>query len=964
MPLRYDARLPTLLPVLLVLVSACQERSSDGSVACVDGIEEGYLTRVIYPSSVLVDGDLSDPAWNDPEVVWNMISHDAGMEPAADDSDLSARFALIADSTNLYLGVQVRDDAVVAKPTEPWCGDGVEIVIDAGDEKNTAPERGCSEGTLYDCNDGRFIISAEPQDTASGVGPYSSPVSEVSSWHLKSYRSRVGANGYAVEAAFDLRFPTPINLANGGRIGLSLSVFDRDAAGETACRKARIQWAEGARSQSTPELWPSRWGSASFCPQAGQPFIVPQAFDVGVTNAAPRVALDSPTSGSELVAGSNVSLLASATDQDGEVYRVEFEARSLATGKVSALGGDTRRPFGRLWLGVDVAPGAYELTAVAQDNRGALTRSLPVSVRVVDVEAAERVPWRILIAGEGATLGTPLTDSYRRPLWQMLQENGHLVDFWGRYVDPEGGTLVNPDFDQNHDVASAHFRIAQVRRTIGWPAGLPLWDNLQGELLRSGQDYTPTVRWTPLPPHIALLQLGHNDLAAGAKAEAIVEELRRVVEVLRETLSPTLTIILAQLYATEQSGAELKPLNAAIEQLAQSITTDASPVHVANLRRGFFVGTDTIDGVRPAPAGEIKLAESWSSALTPLLADPLPPPNVSPFGGVQREAVAVQLKHDSPKVSLHYTIDGEEPTARSPRYTRPIQLTAEQGIVTLKVRAVSAHSGDRQSRTVSATFDIRRDDTPPAVTDLVGFAPNKVLIRFSEPVDPLLAATPETYRIGSNRVDVAELRSNGTVVVLTLAEPLGGGENDELYFSGLTDSSPQANPISETAPYRIGYQPVGQGFQAEYFRDTYLRERAGLQIDPVIAQDWSGSTRLPGALCAGEASEPARCEALFGVRWSGWVRPPESGDYVVELAGTGWFRLWLGDELLANTPGFVKQEVRVALSALQAGELYPLRVEYAGWGDAPERRLTLRWRPPQGEWTNLGAPHVYPFTAP
>jgi hypothetical protein len=104
-------------------------------------------------------------------------------------------------------------------------------------------------------------------------------------------------------------------------------------------------------------------------------------------NAPPVVALTAPADNAQFAAPASITLTASASDSDGTIAQVQF-----FRGAVS-LGVDTTSPYSVTWSGA--ASGAYTLTAVASDNRGAVVASAPVTVRVT------------------ATL-TPTADSYVR----------------------------------------------------------------------------------------------------------------------------------------------------------------------------------------------------------------------------------------------------------------------------------------------------------------------------------------------------------------------------------------------------------------------------------------------------------------------------------------------------------------------------------------------------------------------
>jgi len=91
-------------------------------------------------------------------------------------------------------------------------------------------------------------------------------------------------------------------------------------------------------------------------------------------NAAPTVALTSPSDGAMFAAGQPIVMAAAASDTDGTVSRVEFYAG------LSRIGEDASAPYSFSWNGAPV--GNHLLTAVAVDDDGARTTSQAVLVTV------------------------------------------------------------------------------------------------------------------------------------------------------------------------------------------------------------------------------------------------------------------------------------------------------------------------------------------------------------------------------------------------------------------------------------------------------------------------------------------------------------------------------------------------------------------------------------------------------
>lgn len=92
--------------------------------------------------------------------------------------------------------------------------------------------------------------------------------------------------------------------------------------------------------------------------------------NVTAGNLAPSVAVTSPANASQILAGSGVTINASATD-DSSVTNVEFYVDA------ALVGSDNSSPYSASWV---ATAGAHVLTAVAYDNDGASTVSTAVNI--------------------------------------------------------------------------------------------------------------------------------------------------------------------------------------------------------------------------------------------------------------------------------------------------------------------------------------------------------------------------------------------------------------------------------------------------------------------------------------------------------------------------------------------------------------------------------------------------------
>jgi len=167
--------------------------------------------------------------------------------------------------------------------------------------------------------------------------------------------------------------------------------------------------------------------------------------------------------------------------------------------------------------------------------------------------------------------------------------------------------------------------------------------------------------------------------------------------------------------------------------------------------------------------------------------------SILPGGGKFNDMVTVSLGHSLywEAHGLRYTLDGTEPTLASPVYAGPFLLSQK---TTVKVKELDDSGAGGPA--VSADFDIN-DTTPPTVLSATGSSilPS-IAIRFSEPLRKDQAENIANYRlIPPLEIRSAELSTDGLGVTLTAATPPNASDSYQLMISGVSDVSPNANPV-------------------------------------------------------------------------------------------------------------------------------------------------------------------------
>jgi outer membrane protein OmpA-like peptidoglycan-associated protein len=126
---------------------------------------------------------------------------------------------------------------------------------------------------------------------------------------------------------------------------------------------------------------------------------------------------------------------------------------------------------------------------------------------------------------------------------------------------------------------------------------------------------------------------------------------------------------------------------------------------------------------------------------------------------------------------------------------------------------------------------------------------------------------------------------------------------------------------------------LSSGLRGDYYEGLNFEHLVRTQRDARLDFDWHERSPVPGV--------PA---TSFSVRWTGWLVPPVTGHYILHLTVDDGVRLWLGQRLLLDEwRGQYLSSYQVAVD-LQAGQAYPLRLEYCQY--SATTRLLLTWERP------------------
>ncbi len=146
-----------------------------------------------------------------------------------------------------------------------------------------------------------------------------------------------------------------------------------------------------------------------------------------------------------------------------------------------------------------------------------------------------------------------------------------------------------------------------------------------------------------------------------------------------------------------------------------------------------------------------------------------------------------------------------------------------------------------------------------------------------------------------------------------------GGHTEVIYAQGCDVAN--GMPTVTTIPGEFLYvdaDKTQQGLNAEYFDNTdFSGEPVLSRIDTVVDFNWEQNapdTLLP--------------KDNFGVRWTGYLVPEETGDYNIGGDGFDVFKIWIDDELWVDFQNVHHNVITTKEKHLEKGTMYKIRIEY------------------------------------
>jgi len=183
------------------------------------------------PAVPRLDGSLDEPAWAEAPVT--TIGDRRQLHPLYRDawsgaSDLSARLRVGARGGNLYLGIEVTDDAAIHEAERPfWVGDSIELFFDSDPRA-----RQLDDG--YGPDDWQlFLLPFHPGLRWAIVSRGEGTRYPAGGWSGVEIACQTRPGGYTLEALIPLSNLAPLRPDEAGRIGFDVALNDVDLPGAT-----------------------------------------------------------------------------------------------------------------------------------------------------------------------------------------------------------------------------------------------------------------------------------------------------------------------------------------------------------------------------------------------------------------------------------------------------------------------------------------------------------------------------------------------------------------------------------------------------------------------------------------------------------------------------------------------------------------------------------------------------------
>jgi beta-glucosidase len=203
----------------------------------------------------------------------------------------------------------------------------------------------------------------------------------------------------------------------------------------------------------------------------------------------------------------------------------------------------------------------------------------------------------------------------------------------------------------------------------------------------------------------------------------------------------------------------------------------------------------------------------------------------------------------------------------------------------------------------------------------------------------LLKNSNETLPIGKRYGTIAVIGPNADSVAPLLGNYNGTPSHPVTILDGIRKKFPASTVIYSQGSSLTG--PPLVAIPAEFLQDA--KGRRGLTAEYFSGTDLLGNPVLArtdaGVEFDAKNGFPVKVPKQFSVRWTGNLVPEKSGDYELGFTGTGRYHIWIDNQSIGESWFTDTGATRTKTIHLEAGKLYPVKIEYALDGGPAVARL-------------------------
>lgn len=311
----------------------------------------------------------------------------------------------------------------------------------------------------------------------------------------------------------------------------------------------------------------------------------------GTCSNTPQTQVLTGTLSATDVESPNLLMFALNADGSGGLGPVTTAKNGIVTITDATTGEFTYQPASSGSRGFDTF--AYQVTD-PDGATGSATQTVVVDEKIMPLGDS-------ITAGVigGTVLPSDLLLGFRKPLYDLLKGAGFTFDLVGSLSD---GASALPDFDLDHE---GHGGLSAAQIAFGPTSGYPT-DGTRAWLYAS-------------PADIVLLHAGTNNLN-GTSASDIADILNEIDQWEQSAGGNHVTVLLALIIDQNPINPKVTTLNNGIQSMATTRIANGDDIIIVDQHGALTYPNDMSDQLHPNDAGYTKMANTWFTALEPIVA--------------------------------------------------------------------------------------------------------------------------------------------------------------------------------------------------------------------------------------------------------------------------------------------------------------------------------------------------------